>query len=64
MIGAIGFVAGEAKTPLPNVNGMALGHAATLRGILIGSREQFEAMNKHITATGLSEFSVAREVDR
>ena len=55
MIGAIGFVAGEAKTPLPNVNGMALAQAATLRGILIGSRQQFEAMNQHITATGLSE---------
>lgn len=53
MIASIGFVAGEAATPVPNVNGMALSKGATLRGILIGNRDQFEDMNNHINANGI-----------
>ena len=53
MIASIGFVAGEAATPVPNINGMALSKAATLRGILIGNRDQFEDMNAHIEANSI-----------
>ncbi|KAI0919452.1 hypothetical protein AcW1_003306 [Taiwanofungus camphoratus] len=48
----IGFVAG-AGGDMSSLPGDALGKAAILRGILIGSRAQFESMNRLITENGL-----------
>ena len=53
MIASIGFVAGEASSPVPNINGMALSKGATLRGILIGNRDQFEDMNAHLESNNI-----------
>ncbi|OCH90148.1 NAD(P)-binding protein [Obba rivulosa] len=47
----IGFVARTGD--VSDVPMMALGKAAMLRGILIGSRAQFEAMNRLISANGI-----------
>ncbi|KZT00029.1 NAD(P)-binding protein [Laetiporus sulphureus 93-53] len=49
-IHVIGFVAGVGTGDLGNLPALLLGKAVTLRGILIGSRTQFEDMNRLITA--------------
>ena len=54
-ISSIGFVAGSAPREIPNINGMALMKSATLRGILIGSREQFIRMNAQIETNKISQ---------
>lgn len=52
-LGLIGFLGGDVKDPLPDVNGLVLSRAAVLRGVLIGSRQQFEDMVQFIEVTSL-----------
>lgn len=52
MISSIGFVAGKANAQ-PNVAQLALMTAATLRGILIGSRKQLEDLSLAVSTSEL-----------
>ncbi|KAL8280475.1 hypothetical protein RQP46_007123 [Phenoliferia psychrophenolica] len=53
MVAAIGFVGGAAKEPLGNINALVLMTCSAIRGVMIGSRTQFEEMNAHISATNI-----------
>lgn len=55
MVAAIGFVAGSGKEPIPDANGLMLLFGGVYRGILVGSRAEFEEMVAHIEAIKLSE---------
>ncbi|KAK4701647.1 hypothetical protein P7C70_g4580, partial [Phenoliferia sp. Uapishka_3] len=53
MVAAVGFVGGAGER-FPDANGLVITTGgATHRGILIGSRDQFEQMNAHIEANSL-----------
>ncbi|KAL8283874.1 hypothetical protein RQP46_005306 [Phenoliferia psychrophenolica] len=50
MVAAIGFVAGAAKETFPDANGLMLSFGGVYRGILVGSRSEFEEMIQHVEA--------------
>lgn len=51
-ISIIGFLGGVKKEDMPSLLD-ALNHVCTVRGILVGSKQQFEEMNRAIDAAGI-----------